>query len=95
MAKQGRRPRRQSSQQRKQQQQQQRDQANRLRFVGPAGVEASDLPDKGRDVVDTDLEKEPVRDVPQHHGIGPFDQVGMRGHTDIVQAKARGGRKRN
>ena len=66
--------------------------------VGPQsvqGVEASDLPDKGRGPVETDLGKEAARNLPQQTGEDGFGQVGMRAHPDITKADERGGRKKN
>ena len=59
------------------------------------GVEASDLPDKGRGPVETDFGKEAARNLPQQTGEDGFGQVGLRAHPDLAQADARGGRKKN
>ena len=66
--------------------------------VGPQsvqGVEASDLPDKGRGPVETDFGKEAARNLPHQTGEGAMGQVGTRGHPDAVQSDERGGRKKN
>jgi len=66
--------------------------------VGPLtdeGVEASDLPDRGRGPVETDFGKEAARNLPQQTGGTIGGEIGMRGHPDNVQSDARGGRKKN
>jgi hypothetical protein len=66
--------------------------------VGPLtedGVEASDLPDRGRGPVETNFGKEAARDLPQQTGGTIGGEIGMRGHPDNVQSDARGGRKKN
>jgi hypothetical protein len=68
------------------------------RKVGPTsieGVEASDLPDKGRGPVETDFGKEAGRNLPQQTGEDSMGQTGLRAEGDIVEADARGGRKHN
>ena len=63
-----------------------RDEANKRRFVAPAGVEASDLPDGGRP---TGYNDTPVdigrRNLPQQHGGAMPDQ------TDDMTAEDDGG----
>ena len=66
--------------------------------IGPQsidGVEASDLPDKGRGSVETDYGKEAARNLPERTGEGAMDQSGLRAKPDLAQADARGGRKKN
>ena len=66
--------------------------------VGPLsieGVEASDLPDKGRGDVFTNPSKESARKLPQQMGDTGDGQVGIRGNPDIAQAAKSGGRKKN
>jgi hypothetical protein len=68
------------------------------RKVGPTsieGVEASDLPDKGRGPVETNMGKEARRNIPNRTGGVIGGEVGMRGMPDVTEADARGGRKRN
>lgn len=65
--------------------------------VGPRsieGVEASDLPDKGRGTVNTNFGKEAARNVPHHTGetVGPdaTHQTGLRGTPDLSDADQHG-----
>jgi hypothetical protein len=65
--------------------------------VGPRsieGVEASDLPDKGRGTVNTNFGKEAARNVPHHTGetVGPdaLHQTGLRGTPDLSDADQHG-----
>ena len=63
------------------------------------GVEASDLPDKGRGDVFTDPGKEAARRGPQRTGetVGPgaSHETGLRGDPDVADAANKGGRKKN
>ena len=67
--------------------------------VGPRsidGVEASDLPDKGRGSVETNPGKELRRKLPQTTGaIGTGDDVGIRAEPDVADAQDHGHRKKN
>jgi hypothetical protein len=70
--------------------------------IGPLsieGLEASELPDKGRGDVFTDAGKEGKRNLPQNTGetIGPgaSHQTGLRGDPDVADAAKSGGRKHN
>ncbi len=68
--------------------------------IGPLsveGVEASDLPDKGRGSVDTAISKEMARKLPQQIGgaLGDGSDVGLRGTPDIADADEHGGQGRN
>src|SRR5438552_1040674 len=66
--------------------------------IGPLsveGVEASDLPDKGRGDVFTNPGKEAARKFPDRMGDSGGGEIGMRGHPDIAEAAKSGGRKRN
>lgn len=65
--------------------------------IGPLsieGVEASDLPDKGRGPVETDPDHEAARNLPQNTGT-ISGEVGIRGTPDIADAAQHGGRKGN
>ena len=77
----------------------QRDEANKRRFVDQSGLEARDLPDGGRDNVETDPHKEAKRNLPQHHGGEiegtSYSEGGMRGDREITDADDHGGRKHN
>lgn len=68
---------------------------NKRRFVAPPGVEASELPDGGRDDVFTDPHKEAGRNLPHQHGGELGEEGGIRGDRAISDADRRGGRKRN
>jgi hypothetical protein len=73
--------------------------ARAKRRVGPTsieGVEASDLPDKGKGPVETNFGKELRRDLPEHTGevIGE-DDSGLRGQPDLRDTDARGNRGKN
>lgn len=61
------------------------------------GVEASDLPDKGRGPVEQNIGKELRRKPPQRTGgkIGEGTDVGLRAEPDIADAADHGGRKHN
>ena len=64
--------------------------------VGPRsieGVEASDLPDKGRGPVETNLSKEAARKLPQQTGQRESGDTGLRGDPDIADASDHGHRK--
>jgi hypothetical protein len=70
--------------------------------VGPRsieGLEASELPDKGRGDVFTDPGKEGKRNLPQRTGEttgpGASHQTGLRGDPDVADAAKSGGRKHN
>ena len=66
--------------------------------IGPTsieGVEAHDLPDQGRGPVETDISKEAKRLPPDRTGGQIGGETGMRGDPEVVQAKARGHRKRS
>ena len=66
--------------------------------VGPLsvdGVEASDLPDKGRGDVFTDMGKEAGRKLPGNMGDMGSGQTGLRGDPDVAEAADHGGRKKN
>ncbi|HSU67906.1 MAG TPA: hypothetical protein VLJ39_13605 [Tepidisphaeraceae bacterium] len=67
--------------------------------VGPVsieGVEASDLPDKGRGDVFTNPSKEAGRKLPQQTGqYGDGADTGLRGDPDVADAQEHGGRKKN
>ena len=66
--------------------------------VGPLsidGVEASDLPDKGRGDVFTNIGKEAARKLPGNMGDMGSGQTGLRGDPDVADAANHGGRKKN
>ena len=70
--------------------------------VGPHsidGLEASELPDKGRGDVFTDPAQEGKRRLPQETGetVGPgsIGEAGLRAEMDVGDADRHGGRKRN
>lgn len=66
--------------------------------VGPLsieGVEASDLPDKGRGDVFTNMGKEAGRKLPQQMGDMGDGQTGLRGDPDVAEAHNHGGRGKN
>lgn len=66
--------------------------------VGPLsidGVEASDLPDKGRGDVFTNIGKEAARKLPQQTGDMGDGQTGLRGDPDVAKAHNHGGRGKN
>jgi hypothetical protein len=61
--------------------------------VGPTsieGVEASDLPDKGRGDVFTDTSKEAGRKLPQQTGQWETGDTGLKGDPDIADADEHG-----
>ena len=66
--------------------------------VGPRsieGVEASDLPDKGRGSVDNEIAKVLGRKLPQQTGaIEDGTDVGIRGTPDVADAEEHGHRGR-
>lgn len=73
-----------------------RDEANKTRFIDQSGLEASQLPDKGRPTGNNDT---PVdigrRNLPQQHGgqmndDGTYDEGGLRGSRDLGDAKVNG-----
>jgi hypothetical protein len=64
--------------------------------VGPTsidGVEASDLPDKGRGDVFTDPGKEAGRKLPQQTGQWETGETGLRGDPDVADADEHGKRR--
>jgi hypothetical protein len=66
--------------------------------VGPRsieGLEASELPDKGRGTEDTNPSKEAGRKLPQQTGENDSGDTGLRGDPDIADAAEHGHRKRN
>jgi len=66
--------------------------------VGPTdigGVEASELPDRGRGPVETNIGKELRRKPPGKTGENATGEVGLRGEPDVADAKDHGGRKHN
>src|SRR5206468_4203114 len=67
--------------------------------VGPLsieGVEASDLPDKGRGDVFTIPSKEAGRNLPQNTGqYGSGADTGLRADPEVAEAAKSGHRKRN
>jgi hypothetical protein len=66
--------------------------------VGPAsieGVEASDLPDKGKGSVETDFGKEAGRHLPEATGGTIGGDSGMHGDAGMRDADREGGRKKN
>lgn len=78
--------------------QERRDEENKTRFLTPfPGVEASDLPDGGRDGVETIREWEAARNLPHQHGGSEESNHdgGMRGDREISDADDHGGRKHN
>lgn len=61
--------------------------------VGPTsieGVEASDLPDKGRGDMFTNISKEAGRKLPQQTGQWETGDTGLRGDPDIADADEHG-----
>jgi hypothetical protein len=74
---------------------------HRFHEVGPKsiqGVEASDLPDKGRGSVDENIGKHLKRKTPDHTGGSPQEtggDVGMRATPGAADADDHGGRKHN
>jgi hypothetical protein len=61
--------------------------------IGPTsidGVEASDLPDKGRGDVFTNPSKEAGRKLPQQTGQWETGETGLRGDPDIADASEHG-----
>src|SRR3954468_14857470 len=73
----------------------QRDETNKRRFVDQTGVEARDLPDGGRDTVETDAHREAKRNLPQQHGGELGSDGGIRGDRQMSDADDHGGRKHN
>ena len=79
----------------------QRDAENRRRFTDQSGVEASDLPDKGRGPAESHVEVELARNLPHQHGgelperAENFNEGGARGAREASDADDQGGRKRN
>jgi hypothetical protein len=66
--------------------------------VGPRsieGVEASDLPDKGRGPVESDFGKEAARHMPHQTGGTIGGDSGMHGDAAERDADKYGGRKKN
>ncbi|HXE55305.1 MAG TPA: hypothetical protein VN541_19935 [Tepidisphaeraceae bacterium] len=64
--------------------------------IGPTsieGVEASDLPDKGRGDVFTNPSKEAGRKLPQQTGQWGSGDTGLRGDPDIADSGEHGHRK--
>ena len=64
--------------------------------VGPTsieGVEASDLPDKGRGSESTNISKEAGRKLPQQTGEWESGDTGLRGDPDIADAEEHGHEK--
>lgn len=64
--------------------------------VGPTsieGVEASDLPDKGRESESTNISKEAGRKLPQQTGEWESGDTGLRGDPDIADAEEHGHEK--
>jgi hypothetical protein len=64
--------------------------------VGPTsieGVEASDLPDKGRGDVSTNISKEAGRRLPQQTGEWETGDTGLKGDPDIADADEHGHEK--
>ena len=87
------------AQQQRQPQQQESNQSNTQRSpgdfekVGPRsieGVEASELPDKGRGDQFTEISKEAGRKLPQQTGQWGEGDTGLRGDPDIADAKEHG-----
>ena len=77
-----------------------RDDKNRRRFQSPPGLLAQDLPDGGRDSVETDVNKERKRNTPNFTGgtytsRGGYSDAGARGRMNSTAADKHGGRKRN
>ncbi len=74
---------------------------NRGYNVGPTsiqGVEASDLPDKGRGTVDQNIGKAMARKTPDQTGGTPQEtgsDVGIRAFPDVADAKDHGPRGKN
>ena len=61
--------------------------------VGPRsieGVEASDLPDKGRGDTSTEISKEAGRKLPQQTGQWGSGDTGLRANANIADAKKHG-----
>lgn len=61
--------------------------------VGPTsidGVEASDLPDKGRGDASTNISKEAGRKLPQQTGEWETGDTGLKGDPDIADADEHG-----
>lgn len=64
--------------------------------VGPTsigGVEASDLPDKGRGPITTNASKEAGRKLPPQTGEWESGDTGLRGDPDIADAEEHGHEK--
>ena len=62
-----------------------------------AGAEASELPNHGRNAVDTNIGKELARELPGETGgiVGDGTPSGLAGDADIVDANKHGGRGKN
>lgn len=76
--------------------QQQRADTDDFAKIGPTsieGVEASDLPDKGRGDVFTNPSKEAGRKLPSKTGQWDGGDTGLRGDPDIADAAEHGHRK--
>ena len=73
-----------------------RDEANKTRFTDQSGLEASQLPDKGRPTGDNDTPADiGRRNPPQQHGgqlndDGTYDEGGLRGSRDLGDAESHG-----
>lgn len=68
-------------------------QPNDYAKVGPTsidGVEASDLPDKGRGDVFTNISKEAGQKLPQQTGQWETGDTGLKGDPDIADADEHG-----
>jgi hypothetical protein len=74
---------------------QNRDEQNKHKFVDQRGLEASELPDKGRDPDESHEENELSRNLPQQHGGELGSDGGLRGDRALSDADRQGGRKRN
>lgn len=64
--------------------------------VGPTsieGVEASDLPDKGRGPLSTNIGKEAGRKLPPQTGEWETGDTGLRGDPDVADAEEHGHEK--
>ena len=71
------------------------DEENKRRFVARPGVEASELPDGGRDDVYSDPHKDAGRNLPHQHGGELGEEGGIRGDRELSDADRHGRRKRN
>lgn len=63
--------------------------------TGIDGLEASELPDKGRGSVDTSIGKEMARKTPDHTGGVIGGDVGIRAFPDTAEAADHGPRGKN